>query len=52
MIIITINCNLYKHDPKHLNGKNRENKEILLYIDAVCVLSIQSKKSRQPLRKD
>ena len=35
-----------------INSKNRENKEILLYIDAVYVLSIQSKKSRQPSRKD
>ena len=46
--IITIYFNLYKHDLKNINSKNRENKEILLYIDAGCVLSIQSKKSRQP----
>jgi len=36
----------------NLNSENSENKEILLYIDAVCVLSIQTKKSRQPFRKD
>ena len=36
----------------HVNSENREDKQILLYIDAVCVLSIQTKKSRQPFRKD
>ena len=36
---------------KNLNSKNRENKNNLLYIDAVCVLSIQSKKSQQPFRQ-
>ena len=51
IITVTIYFNLYKHDLK-FKSKIEKNKEILLYIDAVCVLSIQRKKLRQPFRKD
>ena len=37
IILITIYFNLYKHAQKIFKRENRENKEILLYIDAVCV---------------
>ena len=50
IIKITIYFTLYKHDLKISIVKIE--KKILLYIDAVCVLSIQTKKSRQPFRKD
>ena len=40
IITVTIYFNLYKHDLK-FKSKIEKNKEILLYIDAVCVLSIQ-----------
>ena len=46
IITVTIYFNLYKHDLK-FKSKIEKNKEILLYIDAVCVLSIQRKKLRQ-----
>ena len=49
IIKITIYFTLYKHDLKISIVKKEK---ILLYIDAVCVLSIQTKKSRQPFRKD
>ena len=49
IIKITICFTLYKHDLKISIVKIEK---ILLYIDAVCVLSIQTKKSRQPFRKD
>ena len=49
IIKITIYFTLYKHDLKISIVKIEK---ILLYIDAVCVLSIQAKKSRQPFRKD
>ena len=49
IIKITVNFTLYKHDLKISIVKIEK---ILLYIDAVCVLSIQTKKSRQPFRKD
>ena len=48
IITVTIYFNLYKHDLK-FKSKIEKNKEILLYIDAVCVLSIQRKKLRQQL---
>lgn len=51
IITVTIYFNLYKHDLK-FKSEIEKNKEILLYIDAVCVLSIQTKKLRQPFRKD
>lgn len=51
IITVTIYFNLYKHDLK-FKSKIEKNKEILLYIDAVCVLSIQRKKLQQPFRKD
>ena len=35
--LITINFNLYKQDLKKLKSENREKKEILFYIGAVCV---------------
>ena len=49
IIKITIYFTLCKHDLKISIVKIEK---ILLYIDAVCVLSIQAKKSRQPFRKD
>ena len=49
IIKITIYFTLYKNDLKISIVKIEK---ILLYIDAVCVLSIQTKKSRQPFRKD
>ena len=49
IIKITIYFTLYKHDLKISIVKIEK---ILLYIDAVCILSIQTKKSRQPFRKD
>ena len=38
IITVTIYFNLYKHDLK-FKSKIEKNKEILLYIDAVCVLT-------------
>ena len=49
IIKITIYFTIYKHDLKISIVKIEK---ILLYIDAVCILSIQTKKSRQPFRKD
>ena len=49
IITVTIYFNLYKHDLKFKSKIEKKNKEILLYIDAVCVLSIQRKKLRQQL---
>ena len=49
IIKITIYFTLYKHDLKISIVKIEK---ILLNTDAVCVLSIQTKKSRQPFRKD
>ena len=37
IVKITIYFNLYIHSLKNLNSEIRENKEILLYIDAVYV---------------
>ena len=39
IITVTIYFNLYKHDLK-FKSKIEKNKEILLYIDAVCVSSL------------